>query len=232
MNKLRISSFLAAAALFLGGCTVEVNNGNADITSSEDLVSISVTAVSDEAETEPYDLPTEATPAVTSDGILSNEAEQSADTEPEESAEPAGTSAEMTSDAASETEAAVLYTEAEPAEDWEVILGESYSDPYDVAEYIHLYEELPPNFITKKDAQELGWDSRKGNLWDVAPGMSIGGDSFGNREGLLPKQKGRKYTECDVNYEGGFRGGERVVFSNDGLIFYTNDHYESFEQLY
>jgi guanyl-specific ribonuclease Sa len=66
----------------------------------------------------------------------------------------------------------------------------------------------------------------------VAPGMSIGGDTFGNREGILPKEKGRKYYECDVNYEGGYRGGERIVYSNDGLIFYTEDHYKSFEQLY
>jgi len=69
-------------------------------------------------------------------------------------------------------------------------------------------------------------------LDEVAPGMSIGGDTFGNREGLLPKADGRKYYECDVNYEGGYRNGERIVYSNDGLIFYTDDHYESFEQLY
>jgi hypothetical protein len=87
-------------------------------------------------------------------------------------------------------------------------------------------------FFTKKEARDLGWDSQDGNLDDVAPGMSIGGDTFGNREGILPKEKGRKYYECDVNYEGGYRGGERIVYSNDGLIFYTEDHYKSFEQLY
>ena len=62
--------------------------------------------------------------------------------------------------------------------------------------------------------------------------MSIGGDKFGNREGLLPKEDGRQYYECDVNYQGGYRGAERIVFSNDGLIFYTDDHYNSFTQLY
>lgn len=107
-----------------------------------------------------------------------------------------------------------------------------YSSPEEVAEYIHLYEKLPQNFITKKEAMDLGWDNEKGNLWDVTDKMSIGGDSFGNREGLLPKSDGRKYYECDVNYEGGYRGAERIVYSNDGLIFYTNDHYKSFEQLY
>ena len=108
----------------------------------------------------------------------------------------------------------------------------SYTTPEDVAEYIHTFGTLPGNFITKAEAKELGWDSSKGNLWDVAPDMSIGGDYFGNYEGLLPKADGRKYTECDVNYTGGYRGSERVIFSNDGLIFYTNDHYETFTQLY
>ena len=108
----------------------------------------------------------------------------------------------------------------------------SYTSPEDVAEYLHFYGHLPDNFITKHEARDLGWDSQDGNLDEVAPGMSIGGDSFGNREGLLPKADGRKYYECDVNYKGGYRGGERIVYSNDGLIFYTDDHYESFEQLY
>ena len=108
----------------------------------------------------------------------------------------------------------------------------SYTSPDDVAEYLHFYGHLPDNFITKNEARNLGWDSQAGNLDEVAPGMSIGGDTFGNREGLLPKADGRNYYECDVNYEGGYRGGERIVYSNDGLIFYTDDHYKSFEQLY
>ena len=107
-----------------------------------------------------------------------------------------------------------------------------YSTPEEVALYLHPYGKLPKNFITKKAAQDLGWDSGKGNLWDVTDQMSIGGDSFGNREGLLPSQKGRQWYECDVNYNGGFRGGERIVYSNDGLIYYTADHYESFTRLY
>lgn len=107
-----------------------------------------------------------------------------------------------------------------------------YTSPQDVADYLYEFGHLPDNFITKNEARDLGWDSQDGNLDEVAPGMSIGGDTFGNREGLLPKEKGRKYYECDVNYEGGYRGGERIVYSNDGLIFYTADHYKSFEQLY
>lgn len=108
----------------------------------------------------------------------------------------------------------------------------SYTTPEDVAEYIHTFGTLPKNFITKSEAKALGWDSSKGNLWDVANGKSIGGDYFGNYEGLLPKANGRKYTECDVNYSGGYRGSERIIFSNDGLIYYTNDHYQTFTQLY
>jgi hypothetical protein len=77
-----------------------------------------------------------------------------------------------------------------------------------------------------------GWESSKGNLADVAPGMSIGGNRFGNYEKKLPSGQGRTYYECDINYVSGRRGAERIVFSNDGLVFYTNDHYESFEQLY
>lgn len=106
-----------------------------------------------------------------------------------------------------------------------------YSSKEDVSLYIYTYGELPDNYITKEEARSLGWDSSKGNLWEVADGMSIGGDIFGNREGLLPKEKGRQYYECDIDYEGGFRNAKRIVYSNDGLIYYTEDHYESFEEI-
>lgn len=62
--------------------------------------------------------------------------------------------------------------------------------------------------------------------------MSIGGDHFGNYEGQLPEAKGRSYKECDIDYEGGYRGGIRIIFSNDGLIYYTDDHYNTFTLLY
>lgn len=113
-----------------------------------------------------------------------------------------------------------------------VLRGEAYSSPEEVGLYIHLYEELPPNYLTKREAESRGWDAQAGNLWEVAPGMSIGGDYFGNREELLPEARGRSYYECDVNYNGGWRGAERIVYSNDGLVFYTDDHYASYEQFY
>jgi guanyl-specific ribonuclease Sa len=107
-----------------------------------------------------------------------------------------------------------------------------YYTKNDVAEYIHLYGKLPENFITKNEAEDLGWVASKGNLWEVSDKLVIGGDKFGNREGLLPKASGRVWYECDVNYEGGFRGDDRIVFSNDGLIYFTSDHYASFKKLY
>ena len=109
---------------------------------------------------------------------------------------------------------------------------EEYSTKEEVAAYLNEFGHLPDNYITKSEAQDLGWNSSRGNLWDVAPGKSIGGDKFGNREQLLPTKKGRKYYECDVNYEGGYRGSDRIIYSNDGLIYFTEDHYNTFELLY
>jgi hypothetical protein len=107
-----------------------------------------------------------------------------------------------------------------------------YNDKKNVALYIHTFNRLPKNYITKAEAQKLGWDNTKGNLNKVAPGKSIGGDRFGNYEGQLPKEKNRRYTECDIDYKKGKRNAKRIVFSNDGLIFFTKDHYKTFEQLY
>ncbi len=107
----------------------------------------------------------------------------------------------------------------------------SYTSRDDVALYIHTYGRLPQNFITKKEAQELGWSG--GSLEPYAPGKCIGGSHFGNYEGLLPEKEGRSYTECDIDTLGQkSRGAKRIVFSNDGLIYYTDDHYESFTLLY
>ena len=105
-------------------------------------------------------------------------------------------------------------------------------EPQAIADYLFAHGELPENFITKAEAKKLGWDSAKNDLSDVAPGYSIGGDRFGNRERLLPEASGRTWYECDVNYAGGYRGAERVLYSSDGLIYYTDDHYESFTPLY
>ncbi len=111
-----------------------------------------------------------------------------------------------------------------------------YTSKEEVALYIHTYGRLPGNFISKTKARKAGWVAKEGNLDEVCPGMSIGGSVYYNEgwdgEELLPEAKGRTWTECDINYHGGYRGAERLVFSNDGLIFYTDDHYQTFEQLY
>lgn len=107
----------------------------------------------------------------------------------------------------------------------------TYTSKEDVALYIYLYGHMPPNFITKKEAEKLGWNG--GSLEPFAPGMCIGGNYFGNYEGALPQKEGRSYTECDIDTLGAAkRGAKRIVFSNDGLIYYTEDHYNSFELLY
>ena len=107
-----------------------------------------------------------------------------------------------------------------------------YTSKDEVALYIHLYGHLPDNYITKQEAEDLGWDNREGNLDEVAPGKSIGGNRFGNYEGLLPEKNGRKYWECDIDFDGGYRGSKRIIYSNDGLVYYTEDHYKTFEKLY
>lgn len=101
--------------------------------------------------------------------------------------------------------------------------------PQEVADYIHEYEKLPPNYITKDEAKDLGWKSDEGNLNEVAPGMSIGGDYFGNYDNTLPQGD---WHECDVNYTTGYRNAERLVYSDKGDIFYTDDHYKTFTQMY
>ncbi len=160
------------------------------------------------AETEPeteVETEVETEPETESETEVETEPETEVETEPETEVE---------------TEAAPLIDE-----------GGTYTTKDDVALYIHTYGKLPKNFITKKEAEALGWPG--GSLEPYAEGKCIGGNRFGNYEGLLPVKKGRTYTECDIDTLGASkRGAKRIVFSNDGLIYYTDDHYESFELLY
>lgn len=177
-------------------------------------------SVAETSETENLTQSSETALAETTEQVTKNTEKTTLKTET--AAPPETTSAKTEKTTVTETTAEKLSVEKDG----------SYTTPEDVAEYIHTFGTLPNNFITKSEAKALGWDNKKGNLWDVAEGKSIGGDYFGNYEGLLPEKKGREYTECDVNYEGGYRGSERIIFSNDGLIYYTNDHYKTFTQLY
>ncbi len=151
---------------------------------------------------------------------LVTETEETAEPATEEAAEPVAEEvAEPVTEETSEPEAGVI------AEDG------VYTSASDVAEYINTYGKLPGNFITKKEAGKLGWEG--GSLEPYAPGMCIGGDYFGNYEGLLPDKPGREYHECDIDTLGkSKRGAKRIIYSNDGLIYYTGDHYESFTLLY
>ena len=149
-------------------------------------------------------------PGQTEDGAGDSSSEQVGNNGPENEGDAAGTVSGVIDDA--------------PPEDGE------YTSKDDVAAYLHAYGHLPSNFITKKEAKALGWVAEEGNLGKVAPGKSIGGDYFGNYEGLLPQDK--EYHECDIDSKNGKRGAKRIVYSDDGYIYYTEDHYESFELLY
>lgn len=128
-----------------------------------------------------------------------------------------------------ESSQAIISTESDGASH-SIDEDGTYSSKEEVALYIHTYGHLPSNYVTKQEAEEQGWDNREGNLWEVLPGKSIGGDHFGNYEEQLPK--GHSYKECDIDFDGGYRNAKRIIYSDDGMIFYTDDHYNTFEQLY
>ena len=185
--------------------------------------------------------PAETPAGSTSQAEASSEAELSLITEvPQESSQaaPESSQAEPAESKQEDSQAASVESSHEssapaesgaPEEELTVEKDGFYTSKEEVALYIHLYGRLPGNFISKRKAEELGWDPSEGNLDEVAPGKSIGGSRFGNYEGRLPKGD---YRECDINYTGGFRGPERLIYSDDGRVYYTGDHYKTFEQLY
>ncbi len=130
------------------------------------------------------------------------------------------------------SEKAESQAQTTAADSLEISEDGTYTSREEVALYLHTYGHLPDNYITKKEAKALGWVSSEGNLWEVAPGKSIGGDYFGNYEGNLPEVKGRTYYECDIDTDGHYRGAKRIIYSDDGYIYYTGDHYGTFEELY
>lgn len=178
-------------------------------------------------------LPSEAEiqKAVDSAGKLAEEIEAAlneTDEIEENSSRDAESSSDLT-DTTSDTTSFETFSESEEA----TAIDEdgTYTSKEDVALYLFTFGHLPKNYITKDEARALGWNG--GSLEPYSPGSSIGGDRFGNREGLLPRAKGRQYYECDIDTLGAKdRGAKRIVYSNDGLIYYTEDHYESFTLLY
>ncbi|OBW42689.1 Ribonuclease precursor [Chryseobacterium sp. MOF25P] len=97
-----------------------------------------------------------------------------------------------------------------------------------IINYVKQNHQLPNYYITKNEAKKLGWNPSQGNLCEVLPGKAIGGDHFGNREGKLPKDE--KYFEADVNYSCGNRNSDRIIFTKNGEVYLTKDHYKSFEK--
>lgn len=222
MKKRTVSMLILLSALFCTGCTEQeiIDNTAALLSEASVLMEEEEFSESEASLMEEEQSPAEET-------SLAAEEEQALQEEEESLWEEAG--AEAVSVESEDPE----YSEAEETFDTEVTIAEDgvYTSKEDVSLYIHIYERLPDNFMTKKEAQALGWEG--GSLEPYAPGMCIGGNRFGNYEGLLPEEDGRTYTECDIDTLGASsRGAKRIVFSNDGLIYYTEDHYETFELLY
>ncbi|HBZ15677.1 ribonuclease domain-containing protein [Pantoea sp. NPDC088449] len=103
------------------------------------------------------------------------------------------------------------------------------TDANTVARWVQQHHRLPDLYLTKNEARRQGWNPGKGDLCEVLPGRAIGGDRFSNREKRLPMQAGRQWYEADVNYDCGHRDADRLLYSSDGLIFLTTDHYRSFK---
>ncbi len=182
------------------------------------------------------------TPAKEEETVEAAEPQEAEEAAAEEAAEPQEAEEAAKEETAGETAGQQEETSKEPAgeeeeTDIEIDIVEStdqidydgiYTSKEDVSLYLYTYGELPSNFITKKEAKALGWSG--GSLEPYAPGCCIGGDRFGNYEGILPDGE---YHECDIDtlYQKS-RGAKRLVYSDDGRIYYTKDHYEHFELLY
>lgn len=110
--------------------------------------------------------------------------------------------------------------------------GEATEKELDGADWHLKYNgKLPDYYISKNYAYSKGWENKKGNLQEVLPNYLIGGDIFFNTEGKLPQSKNRVWYEADIDYESGYRNKKRILYSNDGLIFVTYNHYETFVEI-
>ena len=211
--KKRLSAFLLALvwAFALSACDIPAASSQPPVPVSDPSL-----PVVEESTAAPESALDDAEPSTEPDSGLD-------ETEP--SAEPDSSPAETEVSASQAPEGAQSAAPAVNEDGW-------YDSKEDVALYIHLYGHLPDNYVTKRKAQDQGWTGGSVEPY-TGEGTAIGGSRFGNYEGLLPEAHGRTYTECDIGTVGGSsRGAKRIVFSNDGLIYYTEDHYESFELLY
>lgn len=257
MKKPQLVTFPLALALALAvmalpsimGCSAPVQEPAAgteqvdddkDATENQDVDEAPLSKT--EAEREAANAEPDLNPDPEPEAEPSPEPESTPEPEPAPEPEPDPTPSAKTYDLGPDLELNEGITDARleqaiAAESIRVTKKGTYTTKVEVALYIHKYGHVPSNYITKTKARNAGWESTKGNLWDVCPGMSIGGGGYVNEqwddEPLLPETpEGRDWRECDINYEGGFRGAERLVYSDDGLVFYTGDHYTTFERLY
>ncbi len=99
-----------------------------------------------------------------------------------------------------------------------------------VADYIVKYGRLPDNFITKAEAAKLGGtrkrQSRRSSAWKK------------HRRRYLSKQRkaasrcGRTRMERSRHQLYiGIPGSDRIVYSNDRLVYKTTDHYKTFTRM-
>ena len=182
----------------------------------------------------------------TTPGVSSSQSSTSSTAAVSSSSEASSTSIDSASASSTNSSSASSYVSPDPSSYAENNLSSSsyqppditvekngtYTDKDHVALYIHLYGKVPSNYVTKTKARKAGWVQEEGNLDEVLPGKSIGGGGFYNDDHMMPDAPGREWFECDIDYQGGFRNAKRIVYSNDGLIYYTNDHYKTFERLY
>lgn len=207
INVVTTEAVSEAASDSVTEATTAENSGKTTEAVTEKKTESTTEAVAEKTSEASTEAVAEKTTEVTTEAVTENKTEEAT----EEVTEASEEKTELTS------EEALLDKDGE------------YTSKEDVALYIHQYGELPSNFITKKEAKKLGWSG--GSLEEYAPGKSIGGDTFGNREGVLPEYG--TYHECDIDTKGKKkRGAKRIVYSDDGRVYYTDDHYETFELLY
>lgn len=230
-RKLKLLYFILTIFLIVGvtGCGDKKNVGSqaGSETSASEVTTELVTTGSVTTELDTTD--SVSTESVTAESVTTESVANETETTESPTESDTEISNEDSSESEDEEETETASEEKNTSEINEIAEDGTYTSKEYVALYIFTYNKLPSNFITKKEAKKLGWSG--GSLEDFAPGKCIGGDKFGNYEGTLPEYG--TYHECDIDTLGkSKRGAKRIVYSDDGRIYYTGDHYETFELLY
>ena len=96
--------------------------------------------------------------------------------------------------------------------------------------WLTYFNKLPDYYVTEEEAYNIGWIRGKSPAKFI-PGKMLTMGIYNNSNGHLPQAAGRIWYEADINYYEGRRNGHRVLWSNDGLIFVTYDHYATFYEI-